>query len=90
MSEVLFGSGEHAADAAKPTEWEVSLTSITQGDRLSATQVYVIDDRKTKNAFVLPGGKVFVFTGILPVAANDDGLATVLGHEVAHQGKSRA
>ncbi|KAG0265308.1 hypothetical protein BG011_005008 [Mortierella polycephala] len=38
-----------------------------------------------KNAFVLPGGKVFVFTGILPVAENEDGLATVLGHEIAHQ-----
>ncbi|KAG0053969.1 hypothetical protein BGZ83_000113 [Gryganskiella cystojenkinii] len=38
-----------------------------------------------KNAFVLPGGKVFVFTGILPIAQNEDGLATVLGHEIAHQ-----
>jgi len=38
-----------------------------------------------KNAFVLPGGKVFVFTGILPVMANDDGMAAVLGHEIAHQ-----
>ncbi|KAF9205735.1 hypothetical protein BGZ49_003576 [Haplosporangium sp. Z 27] len=38
-----------------------------------------------KNAFVLPGGKVFVFTGILPVAENENGLATVLGHEIAHQ-----
>ncbi|KAG0330493.1 hypothetical protein BGZ99_003064 [Dissophora globulifera] len=38
-----------------------------------------------KNAFVLPGGKVFVFTGILPIAKNEDGLATVLGHEIAHQ-----
>ena len=35
-----------------------------------------------KNAFVLPGGKVFVFTGILPVTQNEDGLAAVLGHEV--------
>ena len=35
-----------------------------------------------KNAFVLPGGKVFVFTGILPVTQNENGLATVLGHEV--------
>ena len=49
--------------------------------------MYVIDDKETKNAFVLPGGKIFVFTGILPVSANDDGLATVLGHEIAHQGK---
>lgn len=33
----------------------------------------------TLNAFVLPGGKVFVFTGILPVCRNDSGLAAVLG-----------
>ncbi|KAI7869338.1 peptidase family M48-domain-containing protein [Spinellus fusiger] len=38
-----------------------------------------------KNAIVLPGGKVFVFTGILPIVENEDGLAAVLGHEIAHQ-----
>jgi predicted Zn-dependent protease len=36
------------------------------------------------NAFVIPGGKVFVFSGILPIARNDDGLAAILGHEIAH------
>ena len=36
------------------------------------------------NAFALPGGKVAVYTGILPVVANNDGLAVVMGHEVAH------
>lgn len=36
------------------------------------------------NAFVLPGGKVFVHTGILPICRDDDGLATVLAHEMAH------
>ncbi len=36
------------------------------------------------NAYCLPGGKIVVFTGILPVTENDAGLATVLGHEVAH------
>lgn len=36
------------------------------------------------NAFALPGGKVAVYTGILPVAQNDDGLAAVMGHEIAH------
>jgi predicted Zn-dependent protease len=36
------------------------------------------------NAFCLPGGKMVVYTGILPVAQNEAGLATVLGHEVAH------
>ena len=36
------------------------------------------------NAFCLPGGKIVVYSGILPVAQNEAGLATVLGHEVAH------
>ena len=36
------------------------------------------------NAWCMPGGKVAVYTGILPVAKNDAGLATVMGHEIAH------
>ena len=36
------------------------------------------------NAFCLPGGKVVVYTGILQVAKNDDQLATIISHEVAH------
>lgn len=36
------------------------------------------------NAFCLPGGKIVVYTGILPVAENDAQLATVMGHEMAH------
>ena len=36
------------------------------------------------NAYCLPGGKIVVYTGILPLVVNDAGLATVLGHEVAH------
>jgi predicted Zn-dependent protease len=36
------------------------------------------------NAFCLPGGNVAVYTGILPVAGNADGLAVIMGHEVAH------
>lgn len=41
-------------------------------------------DNKEKNAFCLPGGKVVVYTGILKVAKNDDQLATVMSHEIAH------
>ncbi|KAK0882810.1 metalloendopeptidase [Friedmanniomyces endolithicus] len=48
-----------------------------------AWEVHVIDDAM-QNAFVIPGGKVFVFRGILDVAQGDDGLAAVLGHEIAH------
>ncbi len=43
----------------------------------------VLEDKHV-NAFCLPGGKVAVFTGLLHVVANDDQLAAVLGHEVAH------
>ena len=39
---------------------------------------------KTVNAFALPGGKVAVYTGILPVTRDEAGLAAVLGHEVSH------
>ncbi|KIX05869.1 uncharacterized protein Z518_03842 [Rhinocladiella mackenziei CBS 650.93] len=46
--------------------------------------VHVVDDPSTMNAFVMPGGKVFVFTGILKVCQNEAGLASVLSHEMAH------
>lgn len=36
------------------------------------------------NAFALPGGKIAVYTGIMPIVANPDGLAVVMGHEIAH------
>ncbi len=44
----------------------------------------VIRDDNMINAFALPGGKVAIFTGILAVTENEAGLATVMGHEVAH------
>ncbi|KAJ5726680.1 uncharacterized protein N7483_008037, partial [Penicillium malachiteum] len=47
-------------------------------------KVHVIKDDQMANAFVLPGGKVFVYTGILPICGDEDGLAAVLGHEIAH------
>lgn len=43
----------------------------------------VIED-DTPNAFCLPGGKVFFYTGILKITENDDQIATVMGHEIAH------
>jgi len=46
-------------------------------------RVSVVNSQKV-NAFCLPGGKMVVYTGILPVANNDASLATVLGHEMAH------
>ena len=45
---------------------------------------FVVFDSKDANAFCLPGGKIGVYTGILPIVKDDAGLATVLGHEIAH------
>ena len=44
----------------------------------------LIEDDKTINAWCMPGGKVAVYTGILPVAQDENGLAVVMGHEIAH------
>jgi metalloendopeptidase OMA1, mitochondrial len=44
----------------------------------------LIDDPKTVNAFCLPGGKVAVYTGILPITRDDTGLAVVVAHEIGH------
>lgn len=47
-------------------------------------EVSVIQADDTVNAFALPGGKMAVYTGILPVAQGETGLAVVMGHEIAH------
>jgi predicted Zn-dependent protease len=61
------------------------------GQRLAAVAedpgsqwAYTVIDSREANAFCLPGGKVAVYTGILPITQNDDGLAIVMGHEIAH------
>ena len=41
-------------------------------------------DKNEPNAFCLPGGKVAVYTGLLPITRTEAGLAVVIGHEVAH------
>ena len=46
-------------------------------------EVKVIEENQA-NAFALPGGKIAVYTGILPITRDDAGLAAVIGHEVGH------
>ena len=53
-------------------------------NRSDFTWEFNLIEDKALNAFCLPGGKVVVYTGILTAARNDDQLATVISHEIAH------
>jgi predicted Zn-dependent protease len=69
-NEMVHRVGQRIAAAANKQEyhWEFA---VIQEDRII-------------NAFALPGGKVAVFTGLLKITQTEAGLATVMGHEVAH------
>ncbi len=60
------------------------IAEVASKDLPDAQWEFVVFDSKEANAFCLPGGKVGVYTGILPITQNDAGLATVLGHEIGH------
>src|SRR5687767_3337987 len=60
------------------------IAAASKDDLPNAEWEFVVFESKEANAFCLPGGKVGVFTGILPITKDEAGLATVMGHEVAH------
>jgi predicted Zn-dependent protease len=60
------------------------IAAVAGPDMPQAKWEFVVFDSKEANAFCLPGGKVGVYTGILPITKDEAGLATVIGHEVAH------
>jgi predicted Zn-dependent protease len=60
------------------------IAAVADKDMPGAQWEFVVFESKEANAFCLPGGKVGVYTGILPITKDESGLATVLGHEVAH------
>lgn len=66
---VLHRVGKRIAGAANKPDYQWQFTLI---------------DSSQANAFALPGGKVAFYTGIFPYAQNEAGIATVMGHEVAH------
>lgn len=60
------------------------IAAAAANDLPNAQWEFVVFDSPEANAFCLPGGKVGVYTGILPITKSEAGLATVIGHEVAH------
>lgn len=54
------------------------------GDKYNYNYQFTLVQSPDINAWCMPGGKVAIFTGILPVTQNEAGLATVMGHEIAH------
>jgi predicted Zn-dependent protease len=44
----------------------------------------LIENKKVKNAWCMPGGKIAIYTGMLKITKNQNGLASVMGHEIAH------
>ena len=44
----------------------------------------LVDNKKIKNAWCMPGGKIAVYSGLLEITKNKNGLAAVMGHEIAH------
>lgn len=64
---------------------EEYMTAKGLGGQLAGYQweFNLVEDAQV-NAWCMPGGKVVVYTGILPVAGSEEGLAAVMGHEIAH------
>ncbi len=64
------------------------LVAVVERDSLEPAEfeweVKLLDNDQVANAFCLPGGKMAVYTGILPVTQHETGLAVVMGHEIAH------
>lgn len=72
------------AAIARVTRVGQRIATAVGTDLPSAQWEFVVFDSPEVNAFALPGGKVGVYTGLLNLAASDDELAVVIGHEIAH------
>lgn len=83
----LKKEGKVSADAAKRKQVQcivdAILPQLPEAQRKQAWEVQVFEDPEP-NAFALPGGKVGVNTGMFGIARNQDEMAAVIGHEIAH------
>ena len=72
--------GGRIIESIKTYYSQKGLNSELQGYKWEVNLV----DNKEMNAWCMPGGKIVVYTGLLPVTLNEAGLAVVMGHEIAH------
>lgn len=72
------------AAIARVTRVGQRIAAAVGNDLAGAQWEFVVFESPEVNAFALPGGKVGVYTGLLNLAASDDELAIVMGHEIAH------
>jgi predicted Zn-dependent protease len=79
--ERIISSGPAYAEVQRVAK---RIEAVAARDKPSFVWKVTLLRKNEANAYCLPGGKIVVYTGILPVAKTDAGLATVLGHEVAH------
>lgn len=80
QTEMVKRVGVKVADAVTRYFQEKNLSSQLNG---YAWEFHLIESDEA-NAWCMPGGKVVVYTGILPVTKDETGLAVVMGHEIAH------
>jgi predicted Zn-dependent protease len=79
--ELIKGIGKRMEDSISEYFYQSNLKDPTSNFNW---EYILIDNKKVKNAWCMPGGKIAVYTGMLDVTKNKDGLAAVMGHEVAH------
>lgn len=91
QSKVLSGTTNKDAEMVRRVGKRIAdaitayYTSKGKGDVLKGYQwEFNLVDNKEVNAWCMPGGKVVVYTGLLPVAQNEAALAVVMGHEITH------
>lgn len=74
LASAIDGTADpHQVEHLKSLDWAIHIINAPDATR------------EPPNAFILPNGKIFIFSSILPICQNEDGLATVLAHELSHQ-----
>lgn len=79
-SERIQEIGNKIADAAQAYYEYIGMPNYLE----DYAWAYNLVEEEAINAWCMPGGKIVFYTGILPIAANSDGIAAIMGHEVAH------